>query len=255
MEQLQIWEYLEQTFNKPDHPARLPTLEQGAEQPEPISTDEVRLALKKLSRNKASGIDHLKDTVLHAAAHNEAIIDKIAASFTLWYSRANIPKYLKTARVTCLSKEDSPFPEYGKIRPIAVLPSLTKLYETCIAIRLNKELKRCPQPLHASQRGFQPGRSVYDNLADIAKFMAKAKEQATADIRRKVKAKNRNDWLVLLLDFAKAFDTVDRQLLLWKLALKKISTPLTNAIAALLSGTQHQTSQNRIEYPTTIGVP
>jgi hypothetical protein len=79
---------------------------------EPISVDEVKLAIGKLSRHKASGLDQMKDMILHHTK-NPDVLQKIAKVFTEWAKGRQIPSYLKTARITCLSKTKSSYPPPG----------------------------------------------------------------------------------------------------------------------------------------------
>ena len=53
-----------------------------------------------------------------------------------------IPKYLDVAKIIPISKDKSNplYPNTGDVRTIAVLTSITKLYELCILGRLDKEL-------------------------------------------------------------------------------------------------------------------
>ena len=74
-----------------------------------ITADEVVKALKKLSFNKAIGLDQLKDQVLRQAIKNSPeVAEKLADSFQKWINGEEpIPAYLKVARTVMLSKTDS----------------------------------------------------------------------------------------------------------------------------------------------------
>lgn len=54
-----------------------------------------------------------------------------------------MPDYVKRARYIPLSKDvcKGPFPELGNVRLIAILPAISKLYETCILLKLTKEIE------------------------------------------------------------------------------------------------------------------
>ena len=96
-----------------------------------ITAEEVVQALKKLSFNKAVGLDQLKDHVLRQAIKGSPeVAAKLASSFQKWINgEETIPAYLKVARTVMLSKSDSQYPPEGDVRVIAILPALTKLYE------------------------------------------------------------------------------------------------------------------------------
>ena len=69
-------------------------------------------------------------------------------TFEKWIEKGQIPQYVKTARVIALSKEDSPYPSYGKVRPIAVTPAITKLLEQIVLDKLTKEMQTHATPIH-----------------------------------------------------------------------------------------------------------
>lgn len=86
-------------------------------------------ALKKLSQNKASGLDLLPDYFLKDQKVSKSILTKLTLTFNLWLSGTPLPDYLRVGRIFCLSKERTEYPSVGGIRTIAILPTTTKLYE------------------------------------------------------------------------------------------------------------------------------
>ena len=99
-----------------------------------ISEAELNVAREKLSRNKAVGLDQLKDRHFHNDLIWEKIQNKIKNNFNRWITELRIPQYLKVAKIIPLSKDEdnSPFPKLGDIRTIAVAPAITKLFELCL---------------------------------------------------------------------------------------------------------------------------
>ena len=78
-------------------------------------------AIDYIGRNKAPGLDGLKDIYLkRAVLRDQPLVCKLAAHFSKWLTRNKIPTYVKTAAITVLSKTDSHSPPLGKGRPIAV---------------------------------------------------------------------------------------------------------------------------------------
>ena len=135
------------------------------------------MAVDALSRNKAVGPDLLKDTQLCLAKEDDLIVARLTNELYRWYV-AGTPSYVKRARIVTLSKTTSQYPPVGQVRPIAILPAITKLYEQIIMCRLQKELSQLDTPLHPRQRGFTKGKSTHANLADICSFIMKALSQA-----------------------------------------------------------------------------
>ena len=83
---------------------------------------------------------------------------------------------MNVARIIPLSKdEESPlYPKKGKVRTIAILPSISKLYEAMILQRLEKHVKD-HKILHPNQRGFSYGHSCDDNLIDLFNIIDRMK--------------------------------------------------------------------------------
>ena len=132
-----------------------------------VTDDDIAWATKRLSSNKAIGIDKLKDTHLKLLLkYSEPVKEKIKRLITGWVNGLPIPEYFTVAKTFLLSKEDTPYPKVGNVRIIAVLPSILKLYEQILLKQLRLELKQTI-PLHANQRGFVEGKCTMHNLADV----------------------------------------------------------------------------------------
>ena len=98
-------------------------------------------AFDTLKINKAVGIDGLPDFVLKEGKRRQLLKDKLRPEFERWLNGVPVPEYLKTTRIVALSKEDGEeYPAVGKIRTIAVSPTLMKLYEKVIHLKLWKEI-------------------------------------------------------------------------------------------------------------------
>lgn len=84
------------------------------------------------------GVDDLRDTLLKDEYIWPHIKSKIKNIFNEWLHGKKVPKYLNKAKIFVLSKDkESPeFPKVGMVRTIAVLPCISKLYESCILAKL-----------------------------------------------------------------------------------------------------------------------
>lgn len=82
-----------------------------------------------------------------------------------------------------------------------------------------------------------------------------AKERAFTDRQTKTPVNKRRKHYILLLDLAKAFDTIDRKLLIQKLISRGFSPYIVNLVAHMLSHTQHQFESENVKYFSNIGVP
>ena len=119
-----------------------------------------------LSRNKATGIDGLKDLWLKDNFTWLLIRFKVHKIFNQWSEVGKVPKYLKKSRVVSMSKDGTPTPEVGNNRTLAIAPIPTKLYEQVILLQLKEDITQL-ELIHENQRGFQEGRSCADNLIDL----------------------------------------------------------------------------------------
>jgi hypothetical protein len=203
-----------------------------------LSKLDIKEAINKLSRNKAKGVDGLKDIQIRAASKKDQVLQKITNCFNEWLQNNHNPNYLKRARVVPLSKENTKYPQTGNIRPIAIYPSVTKLFEQAILLHLEQELEKVGG-LNQAQHGFRKGRNIFQNLNKVGNFLKQAILEAENDRRNKVKIKDRECKFALFLDLQKAFDCVCRDKLLVKMHRMGLNASVINAVAVCLSNTSH----------------
>ncbi len=86
-------------------------------------------------------------------------------------------------------------------------------------------------------------------------FIHGAKQLAKPDINAKIKVAKRQQKALIFLEFNRAFDTVNRQLLINKLVQRNLQPDLNRIIANLLTDTFHHHETNSDTYRTIIGVP
>lgn len=164
----------------------------------PVSVNEVTNLFKSLDDNKSSiGVPN---KLIKIAAK------QLAMPFTYIYNESFesgiVPNPLKISRVTPVFKSDSPI-DPNNYRPVATLSSFSKILEKIVYNRLLSFLNK-NKILYKYQFGFRKGHST---------------EQAILEITDTLKS-NIDKRLItcgLFLDFSKAFDTVDHEILLMKL--------------------------------------
>ena len=108
------------------------------------------------------------------------------------------PDELKISRVTPIYKE-GPKTNVSNYRPISLLGSFSKIYEKIMHVRLINFFDS-NNSLFDSQYGFRPGRSCEHALLNAQDTLLKS-------------LNNRQVSILLFLDFSKAFDTVDHNIL------------------------------------------
>ena len=124
--------------------------------------------------------------------------DIINKSFT----QGVFPEQMKVAKVVPIYKEGTKT-DVGNYRPISLLTTFSKIYEKLMHCRILKFLES-NNSIFEMQYGFRPGRSCEHALLNAQHSLLESLS------KRQVS-------LLLLIDFSKAFDMVDHEILLRKL--------------------------------------
>lgn len=126
---------------------------------------------------------------------------------------------MQRARAVLLSKTSSPIAQANQTRMLTVQPLLNRIYDRAL-YELSKPILM-PQ-IGAYQKGFKPGSSTLDNIVDLCKRL---------HIGRAGRKPLR---YALFIDFTRAFDLVDRRLLLEILDRRLADCHLTSLFVKLL---------------------
>ena len=168
--------------------------------------------LSTLETSKATGLDDIGPRLLKLSS---GIITKsITYIVNKCISNGIFPSLWKQAKVNPLFKGGDK-DDVNNYRPISILPTLSKLIETFMQIHLMHYLNTF-DVLHKFQSGFRSGHSPETAL--------------TLMTERWLKAINDGSIVgTIMVDFRKAFDLVDHDLLLHKLSLYKCGTNFIKA--------------------------
>ena len=163
----------------------------------PTDPNEIFNIIKGFDSNKSSGLSPaiLKKVGLFVSGDISALINACMLEGVF-------PDELKVARVTPLLKggDRNVITNY---RPISILPTMSKIYEKCILVRLVSFLDK-NDILSPDQFGFRTGSSTTKAL--------------NSGIHHVVSSIDKGKHTVgLFLDLQKAFDTIDHEILLSKL--------------------------------------
>lgn len=206
----------------------------------PISTIETAGAIGCLRNNKATGPNQIKAEQLKHAGH--AYAQFLTTLFNSIFERnASVPA-INEANQATLNKPGKPF-DVTQTRPITLLNMERKVLELILLHRLQPVLEPYLDP---EQSAYRSERSTTDILWTYRWLGAIAQ-------------KYRAQFHILGLDLSKAFDSIDRNLLVTKITdLNIFGEDELRMLRILLSNTStriHSTTHDSAFFPTTVGVP
>ena len=158
----------------------------------------VRKILSSLNQNKSQGPDGINGKILKYCA--ASIAYPMTLLFNLSFSQGQIPFDWKLANVVPVHKKGDKS-NVENYRPISLTSLVMKVFEKCIRDEL---LSLCSNRIHPAQHGFLPNRSCTTQLIP---FIDKIARGLNNNIRTDV----------VYFDFAKAFDSVNHDIILHKL--------------------------------------
>ena len=183
---------------------------------------DVMLLLKEINPSKAAGPDGLHGMVLKNCA--ASLAKPLTAIFNVSYVTGCIPQDWKLASIVPIHKKD----EKGCVenyRPVSLTSLTMKIFERCIKKEL---LNACESKIDLRQHGFINAKSCITQMIPF-----------TYDLEITLNKKAKTD--VIYFDFAKAFDSVNHDIILQKLKLDyKVDGLLLRFIRSYLQGRQQQ---------------
>ena len=170
----------------------------------PFSQAELAVALEKISNGKSPGPDGLPNELLKNLSRKgrEHLLALINRS---WHEGAT-PASWRSAVIVAIPKKGKPPSETGSYRPISLLSSISKVAERLLQARLQHWLES-NNKLNVNQAGFRRGHSTTDQVGRFTQRIFDAFEERPP-----------NRAVLVLLDFARAYDRVWRAALLAKMA-------------------------------------
>ena len=183
-----------------------------------ITITEVKDVIKKFKDRKAPGPDEIPMEVFKEM--DDKCIQEILKLINQWWKEEDIPEETLRARVVLIYKKgDTGL--YENYRPISLLNSIYKIYAAIIQKRLSKTLDKY---LQSTQYGFRKDKSTADAI-QIIRRVAEHGQQTS------------NKLHMVLLDWEKAFDKVDRDKLMESLERMSVNKKYINIIKSLYKDT------------------
>jgi hypothetical protein len=158
----------------------------------------------------------------------------ITAIVNLSIESGVFPDIWKQALVKPLPKINNPF-ELNHLRPISILPFLSKIIEKVVCQQLTEFLKS-NNILPLKQSGFRAGYSTATALLDVIDGVLTGIDRGKGSI-------------IALLDFSRAFDTINHELLLAKLSFYGFDDRTLKWFTSYLSG-----RSQRVEIANETGI-
>ena len=166
----------------------------------PTNVNEILDIVKSLNSSRSSGFDGISVCLLKKIIHN--IVDPLSHIFNLSLSTGICPNSLKIAKIIQIFKKDDPS-QISNYRPISLLPGISKVLEKIIYKRLYMFLIN-NKILIPNQYGFRKNHSTDYALINLCDKIVNA-------------LSNKEHMIGIFLDLGKAFDTINHQILLYKL--------------------------------------
>eukprot|EP00666_Eupelagonemidae_sp_cell4sb_P004246 gene4246-biopygen27018 len=214
---------------------KVPEMEQFTQ----VSAQDVRKALAMDKGKKSCGIDEIPMDVLKRSG--PGIADEIALLVNCCIKERRWPDEWKMAEVVPIWKKKGNRKEPKFYRPVSMLPAIARLVERMLAEQLKDHMRKYTI-LPKFQHGFRAKHSTETALVQLIDIVASAMDENDGNRRGRAV-------LVAGLDLAGAFDTIDRQLLVQKIA---DTCGIKGAAGELLRNYLHGRKQ-RVRKEDTVG--
>ena len=172
----------------------------------PISLRELHSAGALANTNSAPGEDGISNQLLLAILSEPFLGKLLCKLFNKVLTTSEFPETMKVAKIKALPKQVS-----KQYRPISLLPNMGKLLERIITSRIREQVA---SKIHPAQQGC---RAAHGTSTALARLLHQSGINA---------AKSSQHFGIITFDFSKAYDRVNRLLLIEKLINLGVDTSL-----------------------------
>ena len=206
----------------------------------PCTDEEITKIIRNL-KNKKGSLEEIPVSILKMIT--DLISPILSELFNKSVDSCTFPELLKIAKIIPIFKSGSKT-DMNNYRPISLLPTISKIFEKLIHKRVSSFLKKFDL-LYPDQYGFQSKKSTTDA---ILKFTDQCHDALNS----------RRSLISVYIDFSKAFDTVDHEILLKKLEKYGFRGCILGWFKSYLSGRKQYVELEGIKstlQPIACGVP
>ena len=198
-------------------------------QPHPhlLAEDTVLDAVKRIEISKSSGLPHYNNKILKSSL--KVLIPQLTHIFNLSTKNSTFPASWKKALVIPIPKTGN-LSSVSNFRPISLLPQPGKILEKLVHTWLVDYIES-ENLLSCHQYGFRRGRSTYDAIFQLTNHI-------------NLKMDQRAPSLVTFIDFRKAFDCVQHDILIRKLDDLDLEQGITNWLKDYLTDREQRVLAN-----------
>ena len=188
----------------------------------PVTAEEIQAILKKFDPNKSTGPSSIPSKFLHYMS--DSLINPLLLIVTTVLSSGIHPDKLKISKVIPIYKKGSKLIA-ANYRPISLLSNINKLIEKIVFSRMFSHIQS-NKLIYNHQYGFRPKHSTDHALINITETVRDAIDEGKYAC-------------AVFIDFQKAFDTVNHQILIKKLPYFGINGKIKNWLSSYLSNRKH----------------
>ena len=196
----------------------------------PTGIYEILAVLKKLKSKASSGLDGISTKILKVLPNN--FIEALSYVFNLSMEHGYFPTKFKSAKIIPIYKKKGSRKDEANYRPISLLCSMSKILEKLVHKRISKYLEKM-RFFPETQFGFRRKLSTSHAISLLVNTITKSMNQ-------------RKKTLGIFLDFSKAFDLIDHEILLDKLNRCGIRGLANKWFASYLSDRTQQVQVNGV---------
>ena len=193
-----------------------------------VDEETIKNKLERLNVFKSVGPDGIHPRILKEQC--EHLCKPLYKLFNKSLSEGQLPEDWKQAKVSAIFKRKGSRKKAGNYRPVSLTCILCKILEGCIRDHIVEHMVE-NNTFSKQQFGFIKGRSTVLQLLNVMDSWTKAIDNGFSIDS-------------IYLDFMKAFDTVPRKRLIYKLSMYGISPYILRWIEGFLTGRKQQVCVN-----------